>query len=78
MINPIAPYRQTWENNFPPVILQAAIGCAKNNINYEAAKAGDIESALLLSDDLVNDTAVEKIAALIGDKKPLLIPVHAE
>lgn len=78
MINPIAPYRQTWENNFPPVILQAAIGCAKNNINYEAAKAGDIESALLLADDLVNDTAVEKIAALIGDKKPLLIPVHAE
>jgi len=78
MMKPIAPYRQVWEKDFPPVILQAAIGCAKKHPYYEAAKAGDIESALVLASNLVNDAAVEKIAALIGDKKPLLIPVHAE
>lgn len=59
--------------------MQAAIGCAKKHPSYEAAKAGDIESALMLANnDLVNNEAVQKIAALIGDKKPLLIPVHAE
>ncbi len=75
---PIAPYRQAWKKNFPPVILQAAIGSAKNHHSYEAAKAGEIEAALTLAHDLVNDETIEKIADLIGDKKPLLIPVHAE
>jgi hypoxanthine-guanine phosphoribosyltransferase len=75
---PIAPYRQAWEKNFPPVVLQAAIGCAKKHSSYEQAKAGDIESALLLASDLVNEDTIQKIAHLIGDKKPLLIPVHAE
>ncbi len=75
---PIAPYRQVWEKNFPPVILQAALGNAKNNPSYEQAKAGEIEAALLLASDLVNDAAIQKIADLIGDKIPLLIPVHAE
>ena len=75
---PIAPYRQVWEKNFPPVILQAAMGSAKRHPSYEAAKAGGIEAALTLADDLANDETIQKIADLIGDKKPLLIPVHAE
>jgi hypoxanthine-guanine phosphoribosyltransferase len=75
---PIAPYRQVWEKTFPPVILQAAIGGAKKNSRYEAAKAGEIEAALILAHDLVNDETLQKIANLIGNKKPLLIPVHAE
>ena len=77
-LKPIAPYRHVWEKDFPPVVLQAAIGCAKKHPSYEKAKAGDIESALLLANDLVNNEAIQKIANLIGDKKPLLIPVHAE
>lgn len=75
---PIAPYRQAWEEHFPPVILQAPIGSAKNHHSYEAAKAGGIEAALLLASDLVNDAAIQKIADVIGNKNPLLIPVHAE
>lgn len=76
--HPIAPYRQVWEKNFPPVVLQAAIGCAKKHSSYEVAKAGGIEAALILANDLINDEATKKISALIGSKKPLLIPVHAE
>lgn len=77
-IKPIAPYRQIWGNNFPSVILQAPLGEAKKHSSYEAAKSGDIESALILANDLSNDNAIHKIATIIENKKPLLIPVHAE
>ena len=40
MTKPIAPYRQQWEENFPPVILQAPLGNAKKHASYENAKSG--------------------------------------
>lgn len=78
MVKPIAPYRQQWEENFPPVILQAPLGDAKKHRSYETAKSGDIKAALILASDLVNEATIQKIQTHIGNKNPLLIPVHAE
>ncbi|MEI6708829.1 MAG: hypothetical protein WCK96_17030 [Methylococcales bacterium] len=78
MINPIAPYRQAWQKDFPKVILNAALGDASKHSSYLAAKSGDLEAALMLATDLISEEAIAKLADVIGDKKPLLIPVHAE
>lgn len=78
MTKQIAPYRQQWEKDFPAVVLQAPLGDAKKHYSYEAAKSGEIKSALILAEYLMNSAALRKIQDLIGNKKPLLIPVHAE
>ena len=74
----IAPYRQKWQNDFPKVILNAALGDASKHSNYLAAKSGDLNAALILAIDLINQEAIEKLAIIIQNKKPLLVPVHAE
>lgn len=77
-MKPIAPYRQPWQADFPNVILNAGLGDASKHSSYAAAKAGDLNAAILLVKDLINPEAVAKLEKVIGDKKPLLIPVHAE
>jgi hypoxanthine-guanine phosphoribosyltransferase len=74
----IAPYRQKWQNDFPKVVLNAALGDASKHSHYVAAKSGDLDAALILAIDLVHQDAVEKLATIIQNKKPLLVPVHAE
>lgn len=74
----IAPYRQKWQNDFSKVVLNAALGDASKHPYYVAAKNGDLDAALILAIDLVNQNAVEKLATIIQNKKPLLVPVHAE
>jgi hypoxanthine-guanine phosphoribosyltransferase len=76
--NLIAPYRQKWQNCFPNVILNAALGDASKHSYYVAAKSGDLDAALILAIDLVNQEAIEKLATIIQNEKPLLVPVHAE
>ncbi|MEI6746932.1 MAG: hypothetical protein WCL34_13295, partial [Methylococcaceae bacterium] len=78
MDNLIAPYRQKWQNCFPNVILNAALGDASKHSYYVAAKSGDLDAALILAIDLVNQEAIEKLATIIQNEKPLLVPVHAE
>jgi hypothetical protein len=74
----IAPYRQKWEPNFPKVILNSPMGEAAKHPRYIEAKYGDLEAALTLATDLISQEAMTKLAGIIGNKKPLLIPVHAE
>lgn len=77
-MKPIAPYRQPWQDNFPAVILNAGLGDASKHSSYASAKAGDLKAAVMLVKDLINPEAVAKLETVIADKKPLLIPVHAE
>ncbi len=78
MTNYLAPYRQEWEQNFPKVILNAPLGNASKHPSYEAAKSGDLEAAAILVTDLISNDAISQLKNVIGNKKPLLIPVHAE
>lgn len=74
----IAPYRQGWGENFPKVILNAPLGNAAKHPSYISAKSGDLEAAVILVEDLVTSDAINALKSIIEDKKPLLIPVHAE
>lgn len=78
MNNPIAPYRQEWQKDFPKVILNAPLGDAAKHPDYQAAKSGDFTAATRLVSDLISKDALAKLADVIAEKKPLLIPVHAE
>lgn len=70
--------RYPWCSSFPKVILNGKLGDIREHPSYEPAKAGDLDAALSLVQDVINKETVEKIKKLITDKKPLLIPVHAE
>lgn len=78
MIAPIAPYRKEWQQDFPKVILNAPLGEAKKHSDYQAAKSGDFIAATRLVSDLISKDALIALVKVITDKKPLLIPVHAE
>ena len=69
--------RTDW-GNFPDTIIDRKLGDATGHPNYAKAKAGDVESAFLLAKDLISDDAVSKLSSLIGDKKVVFAPVHAE
>lgn len=51
------------------------LGSLQNEPEYDAAKAGDKEAALNLVDRLFDDTTAEAIRDLIGDARPLVLPV---
>ena len=76
--SPIAPYRQAWRCGFPNVVLQATLGSATKQPDYAAAKAGDIQASYRLAKALVNDEKVAELERIIGNLRPVLIPVHAE
>lgn len=78
MNNPIAPYRQEWEQSFPKVILNAALGDASKHSHYLAAKSGDLDAALILATDLISRKAMTQLAEIIRGKETLFVPVHAE
>lgn len=77
-INPILFNRVDWPKYFPKVILNTPLGKAAEHPDYMAAKSGDLKAAIRLTTDLINKKAIATLAGIIGDKKPLLIPVHAE
>ncbi len=78
MNTPITSYRQEWQPDFPKVILNAPLGDAAKHPDYQAAKSGDLTAATRLVSDLISKDTLSKLADIIADKKPLLIPVHAE
>ena len=45
---------------------------------YEAAKAGDVESAYILAKDLVSDEAIAELERIIDGRETIIVPVHAE
>lgn len=69
--------RSAW-GNFPAVITNGKVGELKNEPEYELAKAGDFVAAGKLVNRLIRQKTIEKIAKLIGNKNPILIPVIAK
>jgi len=71
-------YRVSWQKNFPKVILNAPVGNAAKHVDFQFAKAGDIFAAVKLVNDTINQEAIARLEKIIGNQKPLLVPVHAE
>ena len=68
--------RAPW-GDFPKVIRNGDLGALKDEPEYQAAKSGDHEAALNLVDRLLTEETVSRIKAVIGDDRPLLLPVLA-
>ena len=62
---------------FPKVVRNGDLGALQDEPEYLAAKGGDREAALNLVDRLVTDDTVSQIKAVIGNDRPLLVPVLA-
>lgn len=65
-------------NDFPPVISNGKLGDLKNEPEYAAAKAGDVMQSALLVDKLLKDETIQEIKNLIGDSKPIIVPIQSE
>jgi len=70
-------YRTDWKE-FPKTIIDRGLGDATSHHMYEAAKAGDVESAYILAKDLVSDDAIAELAKIIECRDTIIVPVHAE
>lgn len=70
--------RAAWPADFPKVPFAAELGAAEKHPRYAEAKAGDVEAARELVDDIVDDAAIDRVREMIGDRKPLIVSVFAE
>ncbi|WP_155496348.1 PLxRFG domain-containing protein, partial [Comamonas testosteroni] len=70
--------RSASDSVIPDAIIGSTLGSASSHPDYAAAKGGDIEAAVRLAKDLVTPELVAKVMAVIGDSKPLVVPVAAE
>lgn len=69
--------RTDW-GDFPDTIIDRKLGDATAHALYANAKSGDVASAYELAKDLISDDAIDNLKLLIGDKKVVFAPVHAE
>jgi len=46
--------------------------------DYGAAKSGDVNAAAIVVVDIIDHRGIERLRALIGNRKPTLVAVHAE
>jgi hypothetical protein len=67
--------RAVFAVDMPPSIVGAPLATATTHPQYAAAKAGDQAAALKLALDLVTPAMMESVRKLIGDKKPITVPV---
>ncbi|MDH1477557.1 PLxRFG domain-containing protein [Comamonas thiooxydans] len=71
-------FSRTSATSMPDAIIGSTLGSASSHPDYAAAKGGDIEAAVRLAKDLVTPELLAKVKAVIGDSKPLVVPVAAE
>ena len=69
--------RTAW-NDFPPVISNGKLGDLKNEPEYPAAKAGDVMQSALLVEKLLKDETIQELKKLIGNERPILVPIQSE
>lgn len=75
---PHAP-RTPWRANFPDVIAQTAYRGMINHVAYRDAKDGiSNDAALTLVYESIADDSMAALTKVIGDRKPRVVPVHAE
>ena len=68
--------RAPW-GDFPKVIRNGDLGALQDEPEYQAAKSGDKQAALLLVNRLLTDDTVQQIKKKLGVRKPLVLPVLA-
>lgn len=56
-------------------IIASTLGRGTANPDYAAAKAGDREAGLRIAKVLVTDGLVQKVRAMLGGRKPVIVPV---
>lgn len=61
-------------NQLPNAIVVHKLGDLNNHPDYAAAKGGDLEAALRIADDMVDDAMVEKVRTAAGNAE-LVVPV---
>ena len=69
--------RAPW-GDFPPLVRNGTLDELKNNENHQAAKAGDAKAALDLVQSLLNEQTVADIQNMVGERKPIIVAIHAE
>lgn len=72
------PTRLPWPEDYPGVVIHRG-GTSRLRLrthpNYPDAKTGGVAAAMRVVGDLLNPRAMERLTALIGNRKPLLVPV---
>ncbi|MBP5790103.1 MAG: hypothetical protein J6W29_07725, partial [Neisseriaceae bacterium] len=71
------PERSAW-GDFPPVIRNGNLGDLEKEPEYQAAKAGDYVAAGEMVNRLIRFETLQQIKEMIGDRKPIVVPVTAE
>lgn len=72
-----ASLRRTEWGDFPDVVIHADESVVKKHPTYKAAKEGNADAAETLVYETVPIGALEKIGAVLGEKRPCLLAVHA-
>ena len=72
------PPRTPWPSDFPAVVVHIGYRRILQHPDYPMAKAGAATAAEGLVTDLLNEAAVQRIAEVLGYRKPEIVPVHAE
>lgn len=70
------PNRAPW-NGFPRIVIAADESTVKRHPEYEGAKTGDVPAAKRLAAQLTGPKILNAVRALIGDRTPVMVPVHA-
>jgi len=74
----ILPYlRRTEWGDFPDVVIHSDESVVKKHSLYTAAKTGDANAAQSLALETATIGALDKISALVGERRPHLLAVHA-
>lgn len=69
--------RTAW-GDFPPVISNGKLRDLSNEPEYQEAKSGNFEQSVKLVDKLIKDETVQHIKEIIGDNKPIIVPILSE
>jgi adenine/guanine phosphoribosyltransferase-like PRPP-binding protein len=78
---PIPQIRAPFRADFPNVVIHRPYGSAVRYVqhpDYAAAKAGDPEAAVRFVDAMVDPATMAELRAILGDRKPTVVAVHAE
>ena len=69
--------RTSWAD-FPDAVIHQSIPTVQGHPQYAAAKSGDVSAAQRLVDATLNGDAVARIAAAVGGRPSIMLPVYAE
>lgn len=73
----IKEIRTEW-GDFPPVISNGKLKELSVEDEYQQAKNGNFEQSAILIDKLLKDDTIQEIKAMIGNEKPIIVPILSE